>query len=139
MMRSTFIVSHLLEQSSPNTVILVGEIGVMRSQAVAYPYLEFAHRSSLFVDDYLFSMLARLMPLMGSVICLFMQSFNIPLSWKKLQLGVSVQWLGWCFGFAASAIALATTNRQKLLTNRHGAVVACESSMQRKILRGLCD
>ena len=53
------------------------------------------------------------MPLMESVICLFMQIFGIPLSWKKLQLGVAVQWLGWNFNFAAGTVSLATSKRYK--------------------------
>ena len=74
-----------------------------------------SHSGHLFVDDYLFSMLAELMPLMGSMICLFMQVFGVPLSWHKLQIGCKVQWLGWAFDFAAGTVSLTTQKRHKLL------------------------
>ena len=74
-----------------------------------------SHSGHLFVDDYLFSMVAELMPLMGSMICLFMQILGIPLSWHKLQLGCRVQWLGWAFDFAAGTVSLTTQKRHKLL------------------------
>ena len=76
--------------------------------------VDFSLRSS-FVDDYLFSMLAELMPLMGSMICLFMQVFGIPSSWHKLQLGSKVQWLGWAFDLAAGTVSLTRQKRHKLL------------------------
>ena len=73
------------------------------------------HSGHLFVDDYLFTMVAELMPLMGSMVCLFMQVLGIPLSWHKLQLGCRVQWLGWAFDFAAGTVSLSTQKRHKLL------------------------
>ena len=74
-----------------------------------------SHTGHLFVDDYLFSMLSELMPLMGSMICLFMQVFGVPLSLHKLQIGSKVQWLGWAFDFAAGTVSLTTQRRHKLL------------------------
>ena len=60
-------------------------------------------------------MLAELLPLMGSMMCLCLQVFGVPLSWHKLQIGSRVQWLGWAFDFAAGTVSLTAQKRHKLL------------------------
>ena len=45
-----------------------------------------AHFGHLFVDDYLFTQQHAMLPHFGSMICLFLQTMGVPLSWKKLQI-----------------------------------------------------
>ena len=44
-----------------------------------------------------------------------MQSFGLPISWKKADLGRLVEWIGWTFNFSTGTIQLQLTKRDKLL------------------------
>ena len=74
-----------------------------------------AHTGHLFVDDYLFSQEASVLPATSAMICMFMQVMGIPLSWHKLQLSVRVSWIGWDFQFSAGIVLLKESKRLKLL------------------------
>ena len=62
-----------------------------------------SHTGHLFVDDYLISQLASILPATGAMLCLFLQVIGVPLSWKKLQLSDRAQWIGWDFSYTAGA------------------------------------
>ena len=74
-----------------------------------------AHTGHLFVDDYLFSQEASVLPATSAMICMFMQIMGIPLSWHKLQLSIRVSWIGWDFQFSAGIVLLKESKRLKLL------------------------
>ena len=74
-----------------------------------------AHTGHLFVDDYLFSQEASVLPATSAMICMFMQVMGIPLSWHKLQLSIRVSWIGWDFQFSAGIVLLKESKRLKLL------------------------
>ena len=63
--------------------------------SILHALIWIAHCGYLFVDDCLFFQLASILPITGSMICLFFQICSIPLSWKKLQIGAEVGWIGW--------------------------------------------
>ncbi|CAE7338940.1 unnamed protein product, partial [Symbiodinium sp. CCMP2592] len=74
-----------------------------------------AHVGLLFVDDFIFSQAASLMPLSGAVICLFLQVLGIPVSWKKLQISCRVDWIGWRLCFSSGTVSLRDEKRLRLL------------------------
>ena len=74
-----------------------------------------AHTGHLFVDDYIFSQAASVLPATGAMICMFFQCMGIPLSWHKLQLAFRVSWIGWDFQFSAGIVMLKESKRLKLL------------------------
>ncbi|CAE7196317.1 unnamed protein product [Symbiodinium sp. CCMP2592] len=74
-----------------------------------------AHVGLLFVDDFIFSQAASLMPLSGAVICLFLQILGVPVSWKKLQISCRVNWIGWRLCFSSGTVSLREEKRLRLL------------------------
>ncbi|CAE7221556.1 unnamed protein product [Symbiodinium sp. CCMP2592] len=74
-----------------------------------------AHVGLLFVDDFIFSQAASLMPLSGAVICLFLQILGVPVSWKKLQTSCRVDWIGWRLCFSSGTVSLREEKRLRLL------------------------
>ncbi|CAE7245629.1 unnamed protein product [Symbiodinium sp. CCMP2592] len=74
-----------------------------------------AHVGLLFVDDFIFSQAASLMPLSGAVICLFLQILGVPVSWKKLQISCRVDWIGWRLCFSSGTVSLREEKRLRLL------------------------
>ena len=43
------------------------------------------------------------------------QEFGFPVSWRKLQLGAAVEWIGWQLHFHAAALCSPAVKVQKLL------------------------
>ena len=72
-----------------------------------------AHTGHLFVDDYIFSQAASVLPATGAMICMFFQCMGIPLSWHKLQIAFRVSWIGWDFQFSAGIVMLKESKRLK--------------------------
>jgi hypothetical protein len=46
---------------------------------------------------------------------MFLVALGVPLSYEKLELGFSLQWIGWHFNWERRAAALPTVKREKLL------------------------
>eukprot|EP00435_Cladocopium_sp_Y103_P009098 s5486_g2.t1 len=73
------------------------------------------HAMYLFVDDYLLTSLAKILPLHATILVIICRLFNIPISWKKCTIGPKQLWIGWQFDFNAGLISLHLAKQQKLL------------------------
>ena len=50
------------------------------------------------------------------MICILVQLVNLPISWKKCELGVSITWIGWKFHFRCGYVELPENKLQKIRT-----------------------
>ena len=80
-----------------------------------HAFLYIKHAMYLFVDDYLLTSLAKLLPLQATILVILCRLFHIPISWTKCTLGPRQTWIGWQFDFNAGLIFLHKAKQQKLL------------------------
>ena len=73
------------------------------------------HASWLYVDDYLWLQHRDVLPLVATFLALLCRILNIPISWKKTELDISIHWIGWSFHFSAGYIEIPQDKRTKLL------------------------
>ena len=73
------------------------------------------HAMFLFVDDFLLTQDAQLLPISATILILLCQMFNIPCSWKKCVLHHSLTWIGWAFNFCAGLVSLHPDKSAKML------------------------
>ncbi|CAL1144831.1 unnamed protein product [Cladocopium goreaui] len=65
-----------------------------------------SHAGFLYVDDFLFFMEANMMPLSATLLCIFCQLLDIPISWKKTAMHSSIDYIGWKFNFNAGIVTI---------------------------------
>ena len=65
-----------------------------------------SHAGFLYVDDFLFFMEAHMMPLSATLLCIFCQLLEIPISWKKTAMHSSIDYIGWKFNFNAGIVTI---------------------------------
>ena len=74
-----------------------------------------SHILLMYVDDALFWQSLRAVPLNACLLLSFCQVFGYPVSWKKVQLGVEIEHIGWRINFRAGGFYLPQTKVTKLL------------------------
>eukprot|EP00439_Symbiodinium_sp_Y106_P033219 s4935_g3.t7 len=80
-----------------------------------YLLIWISHVLMLYVDDLLLWQNEKVLPLSAALILAFCSCFRIPLSWRKLQLGPAITWIGWEINFGAGCFTLPEAKRIKLL------------------------
>ena len=65
-----------------------------------------AHFLALYVDDLLGFQCASVAEMSFCITLAFCSIFGIPLSWKKLQFGFSITWIGWQLDFAKGCVCI---------------------------------
>ena len=78
-------------------------------------FLWIKHGLWLYVDDGLVVLPRETAPLLAGAVVLFLSALGIPLSWRKLDLGPTLAWLGWQFDFAGSWASLPSSKLAKFL------------------------
>ena len=73
------------------------------------------HSLYLFVDDFLLTLPAEVLPLYATLLAIFARVFKIPLSWRKCTMGSEVDWIGWRFNFTTGVASLHPEKHAKLL------------------------
>ena len=89
----------------------------------------------LYVDDLIFYMASEIMPLMGTMLSIFCQITQIPISWKKSELGARIHWIGWLINFRAGTISIPQPKIDKLTSYLHEMLKSSKTS--RKALEKL--
>ena len=74
-----------------------------------------SHAGWLYVDDYLWLQHRDIIPLVATFLALLCRILNIPISWRKTELDVSIHWIGWSFHFSAGYINIPKDKRDKLI------------------------
>ena len=65
-----------------------------------------AHVLLLYVDDLLLFQNSKVLPLSSALTLAFGACFKIPLSWKKLQMGQTITWIGWEINLSSACFSL---------------------------------
>ena len=73
------------------------------------------HCGWIYVDDFLLMQDAQILPLTACFLVIFCQALNIPLSWKKCELGSEVKWIGWTINAKVGIIRLPEEKGERLL------------------------
>ncbi|CAE7644829.1 unnamed protein product, partial [Symbiodinium sp. CCMP2456] len=73
-----------------------------------------SHVLLLYVDDLLLFQNSKVLPLSAALTLAFCARFTIPLSWKKLQLGQTITWIGWEINLSCACCSLPEAKRNKL-------------------------
>ena len=73
-----------------------------------------AHVLLLYVDDLLLFQNSKVLPLSSALTLAFCACFKIPLSWKKLQMGQTITWIGWEINLSSACFSLPEAKRNKL-------------------------
>ena len=74
-----------------------------------------AHILLMYADDALFTQVAKAIGLNARLLLSFCQAFGFPMSWTKLQLGPSVEFIGWQLHFRAGGFCFPSDKVAKLL------------------------
>ena len=73
-----------------------------------------SHALLLYVDDLLLFQNSKVLPLSAALTLAFCACFKIPLSWKKLQMGQTITWIGWEINLSSACLSLPEAKRNKL-------------------------
>ena len=72
------------------------------------------HMLGMYVDDLIGSTDEQAVRMVATVTLAFCDIFGFPISWRKVQIGHSIDWIGWSFHFRAGAVSVPISKRQKL-------------------------
>ena len=72
------------------------------------------HMLGMYVDDLIGSTDEQAVYMVATVTLAFCDIFGFPISWRKVQSGHSIDWIGWSFHFRAGAVSVPISKRQKL-------------------------
>ena len=72
------------------------------------------HGLWLYVDDGMLLLPKSVAPLVGGVAVMFLRALGVPLSWRKLDLGTQLVWIGWKFNLEGAHASLPLEKREKL-------------------------
>ena len=73
------------------------------------------HAAWLYVDDYLWMQRRDILPLVATFLALMCCILRVPISWRKTELDISINWIGWTFHFVAGYIEIPKDKREKLM------------------------
>ncbi|CAE7210922.1 unnamed protein product [Symbiodinium sp. CCMP2592] len=74
------------------------------------------HSLMLYVDDFFLTQGESTIFATTVLILAFCVCFNIPLSWRKLDIGPEVVWIGWCINVRAGCFSIPQSKRDRLLS-----------------------
>ena len=84
----------------------------------------------MYVDDALFWQSLQAVPLNACLLLSFCQVFGYPVSWKKVQMGVEIEYIGWRINFRAGGFYLPQAKVSKLLHAIQAVLLASECQVR---------
>ncbi|CAJ1458009.1 unnamed protein product, partial [Effrenium voratum] len=72
------------------------------------------HGLWLYVDDGLALLPFEAAPLVAASAIMFLTALGVPMSWRKLELGQELVWIGWKFNFSSGVVSLPAEKAAKL-------------------------
>ena len=81
---------------------------------VLHRFIWLQHGLWLYVDDGMLLLPKSVAPLVGGVAVMFLRALGVPLSWRKLDLGTQLVWIGWKFNLEGAHASLPLEKREKL-------------------------
>ena len=84
-------------------------------QRLFHRFCYLPHAAFLYVDDLLMFQESQIIGLSAATIAILCLLVQLPISWKKCELGPTIVWIGWEIHIQAGFIALPSSKRDKLL------------------------
>ena len=72
------------------------------------------HVALLYVDDFFMFQDAQVMPCSASMLCIFCLITQIPISWRKCELGSVLKWIGWNFHISSGFLTVPQDKIEKI-------------------------
>ena len=82
---------------------------------VSHHVLRHSHLGAVYVDDFLFLLPRAVAVPMATLLVAFFQAMGVPISWKKLQLGLELTFLGWDICLRSGYLVTLTEKKQEKL------------------------
>lgn len=73
-----------------------------------------SHAGLLYVDDFIFIQNCKVISVTSAMLVIICQLCHIPISWRKCELGDSIQWIGWRISFVVGCLTLPLEKLDKL-------------------------
>ena len=73
-----------------------------------------SHVAMLYVDDFFIFQDAQVLPCTASLLCIFCLLTQVPISWKKCELGTKLKWIGWNFHISSGFLTVPEDKIQKV-------------------------
>ncbi|CAE7365890.1 hypothetical protein AK812_SmicGene27995 [Symbiodinium microadriaticum] len=80
-----------------------------------YPFLYVRHSLFMYSDDLLGVTEQSVLEITFALVLAVCVCFGYPISWKKLQMGPRILWIGWSFDFGAGGVEVPSDKTSKLL------------------------
>ncbi|CAE7365513.1 unnamed protein product, partial [Symbiodinium sp. CCMP2456] len=80
-----------------------------------HPFLYVRHALYMYSDDLLGITEQSVLDITFALVLAFCVCFGYPVSWKKLQMGSQIIWIGWSFAFGAGCVEVPSDKTAKLL------------------------
>ncbi|CAE7153437.1 unnamed protein product, partial [Symbiodinium necroappetens] len=80
-----------------------------------HPFLYVRHSLFVYSDDLLGITEQSVLEITFALVLAFCVCFGYPISWKKLQMGPRILWIGWSFDFGAGGVEVPSDKTSKLL------------------------
>lgn len=74
-----------------------------------------SHVAMLYVDDFFIYQDAQVMPISASMLCIFCLLTQVPISWKKCEMGSVLKWIGWNFHIRSGFLTIPEDKISKVL------------------------
>ena len=97
---------------------------------VGHRLLWISHVLMIYVDDALLIQAGSVLPFGAALLLGLCQAFGYPLSWKKLQLGPEVVWIGWQLCFRSLAFRLPNSKIVRLLQALHDVLEPASTTVK---------
>lgn len=80
----------------------------------------------IYVGDWIWGFLSSIAPLQASCLLMCLVSVGLPISWAKLVLGPSLQWIGWSIRLNATTVSVTSSKTEAILAFLSG--ISCSTS-----------
>lgn len=89
------------------------------------------HVAMLYVDDFFIYQDAQIMPVTASMLCIFCLLTQVPISWKKCEMGSTLKWIGWNFHITAGFVTIPADKLSKVSRLMQDLLVGNRTSRKR--------
>ena len=128
-----YVVCHFGGRSSAYWWSRLGALLIRLGHTVLYV----GHAGFLYVDDFLWLLKSQVAPLQAALLLALFLALGVPISWRKLALGQSVDWIGWTLNFRLGIWEIPNSKLEKAVAFL-SLIAKGPDTVSRKELEDLC-